>query len=285
VSFVNGAAHEYEWGVVKGRSVVEVIVCRTADEVAEVAAAKVARVCRDVGPRVVIGVATGSSPVALYGSLAQRVKDGRLDMSRASAFALDEYVGLPAGHPESYAEVIRQTVTEPLRMKPAHVHTPNGFAKDIEQAAKDYEQAIIAAGGVDVQILGIGTNGHIGFNEPTSSLASRTRIKTLTMTTRQDNARFFASIDDVPHHCLTQGLGTIMAAREVVLVAQGDHKAEAIAALVEGPITARWPGSVLQLHPHATVVIDGAAAADLELRDYYVQTYAEKPSWQQFDAR
>ena len=120
----------------------EVIVCRTADEVAEVAAAKVARVCRDVGPAVVIGVATGSSPVALYESLAQRVKDGRLDMSQASAFALDEYVGLPPGHPESYAEVIRQSVTEPLRMNPALVHTPNGFATDIEQAVKDYEQAI-----------------------------------------------------------------------------------------------------------------------------------------------
>ena len=262
----------------------EVIVCRTPDEVAEVAAAKVARVCRDVGSRVVIGVATGSSPVALYESLAQRVKNGRLDMSKASAFGLDEYVGLPIGHPESYAEVIRQTVTEPLRMKPAHVHTPNGFAEDIEQAAKDYEQAILDAGGVDVQILGIGSNGHIGFNEPTSSLASRTRIKTLTMTTRQDNGRFFTSIDFVPHRCLTQGLGTIMAAREVVLVAQGDQKAKAISALVEGPITARWPGSVLQLHPHATVVIDDAAAANLELRDYYVQTYAEKPSWQQFDA-
>lgn len=263
----------------------EVIVCRTADEVAEVAAAKVARVCRDVGPRVVIGVATGSSPVALYESLAQRVKDGRLDMSQASAFALDEYVGLPPGHPESYAEVIRQSVTEPLRMNPALVHTPNGFADDIEQAVKDYEQAIVDAGGVDVQILGIGSNGHIGFNEPTSSLASRTRIKTLTATTRQDNARFFDSIDDVPHHCLTQGLGTIMAAREVVLVAQGAHKADAIAALVEGPITARWPGSVLQLHQHATVVVDETAASKLELRDYYIQTYAEKPTWQRFDAR
>lgn len=262
----------------------EVIVCRTADEVAEVAAAKVARVCRDVGPEVVIGVATGSSPVALYESLAQRVRDGRLDLARASAFALDEYVGLPPGHPESYAEVIRKTVTEPLRMNPSNVHTPNGFADDIEQAAKDYEQAIVDAGGVDVQILGVGSNGHIGFNEPTSSLASPTRIKTLTATTRQDNARFFDSIDDVPHHCLTQGLGTIMRAAQVVLVAQGEHKADAVAALVEGPVTARWPGSVLQLHPHATVVVDSAAASGLELLDYYLQTYAEKPSWQRFDA-
>lgn len=263
----------------------EVIVCGTADEVAAVAASKVARVCRDSGPRVVLGVATGSSPVALYESLARRVVDGWLDLSQASAFALDEYVGLPPGHPQSYAEVIRQTVTEPLGMDPSRVHTPDGFADDIEQAALDYEQAIVDAGGVDVQILGVGSNGHIGFNEPTSSLASRTRIKTLTASTREDNARFFDSIDDVPHHCLTQGLGTIMAAREVVLVAQGDHKADAIAALVEGPVTARWPGSVLQLHPHATVVVDPGAAGKLQLRDYYTQTYAEKPAWQRFDAR
>ncbi len=263
----------------------EVIVCPTADEVADVAASKVARVCRDTGPGVVIGVATGSSPVALYERLAARVADGRLDMSQASAFALDEYVGLPVGHPESYAEVIRQTVTEPLRMDPRLVHTPNGFADDIEQAALAYEKAISDAGGVDVQILGVGSNGHIGFNEPSSSLASRTRIKTLTEATRRDNARFFASIDDVPHHCLTQGLGTIMAAREVVLVAQGAHKADAIAALVEGPVTARWPGSVLQLHQHATVIVDPEAASKLQLLEYYEVTYAQKPAWQQFDGR
>lgn len=263
----------------------EVIVCPTADEVADVAASKVARVCRDTGPRVVIGVATGSSPVALYERLAARVADGRLDMSQASAFALDEYVGLPVGHPESYAEVIRLHVTEPLGMDPSRVHTPNGFAEDIEQAGLDYEQAIVDAGGVDVQILGVGSNGHIGFNEPTSSLASRTRIKTLTDATRRDNARFFPTLDEVPHHCLTQGLGTIMAARQVVLVAQGAHKADAIAALVEGPVTSRWPGSVLQLHQHATVVIDPEAASKLELLDYYKVTYAQKPAWQLFEAR
>lgn len=263
----------------------EVIVCPSAEEVAEVAASKVARVCRDTGAEVVIGVATGSSPLALYERLASRVADGRLDLSHASAFALDEYVGLPAGHPESYAEIIRKHVTEPLRMDPSRVHTPNGFVDDIEQAALDYEQAIVDAGGVDVQILGVGSNGHIGFNEPTSSLASRTRIKTLTDATRRDNARFFRSIDDVPHHCLTQGLGTIRAAREVVLVAQGAHKAAAIAALVEGPVTSRWPGSVLQLHQHATVVIDPEAASKLELLEYYRVTYAQKPAWQRFDAR
>ncbi len=263
----------------------EVVICESEAQVAEVSGSKVARVCRDVGPEVVLGVATGSSPVALYDSLARRVAAGDLDLSRASAFALDEYVGLPPGHPESYAEVIRRTVTEPLGMDPARVHTPDGFADDIEAAGEEYEAAIRAVGGVDCQILGVGSNGHVGFNEPTSSLASRTRIKTLTEATRRDNARFFDSIDDVPRHCLTQGLGTIMAAAHVVLVAQGQHKAPAIAALVEGPVTSRWPGSVLQMHRHATVVIDRAAASRLELLEYYIETYRYKPSWQRFDAR
>ena len=262
----------------------EVIICASPDEVAEVAAAKVTRVCRDTGPEVVLGVATGSSPLALYQALAARVADGRLDLSQASAFALDEYVGLPQGHPESYAEVIRRTVTEPLRMDPKKVHTPDGFSDNLERAVRCYEAAIRAVGGVSVQILGVGSNGHIGFNEPTSSLASRTRIKTLTQVTRRDNARFFSSLDEVPRHCLTQGLGTIMDAEHVVMVAQGEHKAAAIAAVIEGPVTSRWPGSVLQMHQHATIVVDEAAASQLELADYYRETYQHKPSWQRFDA-
>lgn len=260
----------------------EIIICPDAAEVARAAASKVARVARDVGPRVVLGVATGSSPLALYEELATLIEAGELDLAQASAFALDEYVGLPPGHPESYAEVIRRTVIEPLRLDPERVHTPDGFADDIEDAAAAYEMAIMDAGGVDIQILGIGSNGHIGFNEPTSSLASRTRIKTLALTTREDNARFFDSIDDVPTHCLTQGLGTIMDAEEVLLVAQGQSKADAVAAMVEGPITAMVPGSILQAHRHATVIIDEAAASKLALADYYRWTYAHKPAWQRF---
>lgn len=258
----------------------EVVICPTADEVARLAAARVARVCHDVGANVAIGVATGSSPLALYAELAAMVADGRLDLSRASAFALDEYVGLPKGHPESYAAVIRRTVTEPLRMDPANVHTPDGLADDIEAAAKGYEDAIVRAGGVDVQILGIGSNGHIGFNEPGSSLASRTRIKTLTPSTRADNARFFDAPEQVPTHCVTQGLGTILDARHLVLVAQGDAKADAVAAMVEGPVSAMCPGSVLQLHQHATVFVDEAAAARLTLAEFYRFAYDNKPAWQ-----
>jgi glucosamine-6-phosphate deaminase len=258
----------------------DVIICADDAEAGRYTAAKVAQVARQVGPQVVIGVATGSSPLRAYEELATLVREGRLDLSQASAFALDEYVGLPEGHPQSYRDTIRRTVTEPWGLDPARVHVPDGFAADIHQAALDYEAAIQAAGGVDVQILGVGSNGHIGFNEPTSSLSSRTRIKTLTPQTRLDNQRFFNSLAEVPFHCLTQGLGTIMDARHVVLVAAGAHKAEAIAAIVEGPVTALWPGSVLQLHQHATVIVDEAAASGLKLAGYYKDMLKNLPEWQ-----
>lgn len=262
----------------------EVIICPDPQRVGEIAAAKIAQVVEAAGPEAVLGVATGSSPLKVYEALTRLVESGDLDLSQARVFALDEYVGLPEGHPESYAAVVHQTVTLPLRLDPARVNTPNGFAADIERAEAAYEEAITAAGGVDVQLLGVGSNGHIGFNEPSSSLSSRTRIKTLAERTRQDNARFFNSIDEVPRHCLTQGLGTIMAARHVVLVAQGSAKAHAIAGVVEGPITSMCPGSVLQLHPEATIVLDEEAAAELTLADYYRETYAWKPAWQRLEA-
>ncbi|EPH03760.1 glucosamine-6-phosphate deaminase [Propionibacterium sp. oral taxon 192 str. F0372] len=260
----------------------EVVICKDAAQVGAVAAAKVAQVARRVGPSVVLGVATGSSPLALYSELAALVAAGSIDLSHASAFALDEYVGLPQGHPESYAEVIRRTVTEPLGLDPSRVHVPDGFADDLALAAEQYEAAIAAAGGVDVQILGIGANGHIGFNEPTSSLSSRTRIKILTPRTRADNARFFDSPEQVPIHCLTQGLGTILDAREVVLVANGQSKADAVRAAVEGPLTAMVPASVLQLHRFATVVVDEAAAAGLTTGDFHAFIRDNKPEWQRY---
>lgn len=257
----------------------EIIILATPADVGTAAARAVARVVerkRDA----VIGLATGSSPLAIYSELARRVGAGELDFSQASAFALDEYVGIPLDHPQSYHSVIRSEVVEPLGFDPARVRVPDGRANDIEAACVDYEQAIRDAGGIDIQILGIGANGHIGFNEPTSSFASRTRIKTLAPKTRADNARFFSSPDEVPTHCLTQGLGTIMDARRLVLVAQGAGKADAIAAAVEGPVASMCPGSVLQFHEHATVIIDEAAAAKLKLADYYTYTYANKPDWQ-----
>ena len=230
-------------------------------------------------PEAVLGLATGSSPLPVYDELAARHQQG-LDFSRASAFALDEYVGLPAGHPESYREVVRREFTNRVNIAAENVHGPDGRADNIPAACEAYEQAIAAAGGVDLQLLGLGTDGHIGFNEPGSSFASRTRIKSLVEQTRRDNARFFNSLSEVPHHVITQGLGTIMETRHVILLATGAQKAQAVRDFVEGPVAAICPASVLQFHPHATVLLDEAAASGLKLADFYRHTYENKPSWQ-----
>ena len=239
------------------------------------------RSCWPVKPAAVLGLATGSSPLAIYDELVARYEAGRLSFGRARGFTLDEYVGLPADHPERYRTVIDTVFVSRVDFAPGAVQGPDGLATDIPAACAQYEDAIAEAGGVDLQILGIGTDGHIGFNEPGSSLASRTRIKTLTRQTRIDNARFFDDdIEQVPTHCLTQGLGTIMAARHVILVATGRSKAEAVHHLVEGSVSAMWPASILQHHPHVTVLLDGAAARRLQLADYYRETYRSKPDWQ-----
>lgn len=235
----------------------------------------------DRKPDAVLGLATGGSPLAIYDELARRHRAGRVSFAAARGFTLDEYVGLPADHPESYRNVIDRDFVSRVDFPPGAVQGPDGLAVDVEAECAEYEAAIGRAGGVDLQILGIGTDGHIAFNEPGSSLASRTRIKSLTRQTRMDNARFFGGdVAAVPVHCLTQGLATILEARHVVLVATGAHKAEAVGQLIEGPISARWPATVLQLHPRATVLVDDAAAARLELGDYYRQTYRAKPDWQ-----
>jgi glucosamine-6-phosphate deaminase len=229
------------------------------------------------GGPVVLGLATGSSPLLAYRELLRRHREEGLSFTGVQAFLLDEYVGLPAGHPESYREVIRRELTDALGLDPAVVHGPDGAAADPLQAARDYEQQLLAAGPVVVQVLGIGSNGHVGFNEPGSSLASRTRVKTLTEQTRTDNARFFGGdVEAVPRHVLTQGLGTILGAEHLVLVATGEGKAEAVAAASEGPVTASCPGSVLQLHPHVTLVVDEAAGSRLVRADHHRHVLAHK---------
>jgi len=229
-------------------------------------------------PDAVLGVATGSTPLPVYEALRPRVAG--LDVSRVRGFALDEYVGIDPAHPESYRSVITKELVEPLGLNPDLIHTPNGALETIEHAGEDYERAIAAAGGIDLQILGIGTSGHIGFNEPGSSFASRTRVKTLIEQTRADNARFFDSVDEVPMHCITQGLGTILEAKHLFLLAFGEGKAAAVAGAVEGPVTSSLPGSAIQLHPHVTVVVDEAAASQLAHADYYRYAFENKPAWQ-----
>jgi len=260
----------------------QVIIVESAQRVGELAAAKISQLIRRRRDTV-LGLATGSSPLAIYAELARQVREDGLNCSQVHAFALDEYVGLPPGHPESYHSVLRREVVEPLRMTSDRVHVPDGMAPDVTAACAAYERQLAEIGPVALQILGVGVNGHIGFNEPTSSFASRTRIKTLTPQTRTDNARFFASMDEVPTHCLTQGLATILDATRLVLVAQGDAKAHAVAALVEGPVTSMCPASALQLHADATVIVDEEAASHLKLADYYRYTYANLPAWQRFD--
>ncbi|MGZ0711531.1 glucosamine-6-phosphate deaminase (plasmid) [Coraliomargarita sp. W4R53] len=255
----------------------EVIIVRDKAAAGDIVAGEIARLVR-ANPEAVLGLATGSTPLSVYEALPAKLEG--VDVSQVRGFALDEYVGIAAGHPESYAAVIAREVVEPLGLEPRRIRVPDGSVDGIEHAGDDYEQAIMAAGGVDLQILGIGTDGHIGFNEPGSSFASITRVKTLTKQTREDNARFFDSVDDVPKHCITQGLGTILRARHLVLLAFGEGKAQAIAAALEGPLTASLPGSAVQLHPHVTVLVDEAAAAHLAHADYYRYTYANKPDWQ-----
>lgn len=256
----------------------EIVILRSAEEVDYAAADIVERVVR--AGRAVLGLATGSSPVGAYRELARRHRGNGLSFAQCSAYLLDEYIGIPTSAEQSYFSFIRENFVDQVDLDDAAVFSPDGEATDISAEAQRYDAAISAAGGVDVQILGIGTDGHIGFNEPGSSLRSRTRVKTLTEQTRADNARFFASPDDVPHHVITQGLGTIGEARHLVLIATGESKAEAIAAAVEGPLSAFCPASTIQWHPHVSVLLDEAAASALSLVDYYRYAYANKPAWQ-----
>lgn len=266
----------------------EVIIVNNEDEAGELYAKCVADLIRN-NPNAVLGLATGSSPLAAYKQLAKKVKEEHIDVSQVRGFALDEYIGLPLTHPESYHSTIHRTVVEPLGLNPDAVHVPGDVLDGapledgdlIRNAGPDYDAAIEAAGGIDVQILGIGTDGHVGFNEPGSSLASGTRVKTLAEQTRIDNARFFDDdINQVPTHCITQGIGTIMKARHLVLLAFGAGKAEAIEETCEGGVSAFCPASALQMHPHATIIIDEAAASRLRHKDYYKYAFEHKPAWQ-----
>ena len=255
----------------------EIIIQSSPVRAANVAASIIARLLRGK-PGAVLGLATGSTPLQLY----QTLIDMQLDWSSVTTFNLDEYIGLPREHPQSYHSFMWENLFKHINITRENIHIPDGNSQDIPRTCQDYEAQIRAAGGIDIQLLGIGTDGHIGFNEPTSSLASRTRIKTLTEQTCKDNARFFGSGEQVPHHVITMGIGTIMEARMNLLLAFGENKAPAIAAAVEGPVTSVNPASILQMHPAAKVCLDEPAASQLQRADYYRWVYANKPSWQTF---
>lgn len=231
-------------------------------------------------PDSVLGLATGSTPLGVYALLAALHRKGPLDFSRVRTFNLDEYVGLGPAHPGSYRTYMQEHLFSRVNLRVENIHFPDGLANDIPAHCAEYEAAIQRAGGIDLQLLGLGRDGHIGFNEPSSSLSSRTRIKTLTPQTVADNAKFFGGKDKVPHHVITMGVGTIMNARECVLLALGPAKADAVAGVAEGPITADLPGSVLQMHPRCRLIVDEGAAAKLRRAEYYRWVYDNKPEWQ-----
>jgi len=258
----------------------EVTIHSDAQSASNLAARVVARLVHDK-PDAVLGLAPGSAPQLLYKELIRLHRIGGLDFSRIIAFNLDEYAGLGPDHPASFHHFMWKNLFAHINIKPVNVHFPDGLSEDIPASCAAYEQAILDAGGIDLQVLGIGTDGHIGLNEPTSSFASRTRIKTLTHQTVAENAIYFEGNESkVPMHAITMGIGTIMDARAILMLAVGVHKTKAVAAAVEGPVSAMVPASILQHHPRAKIFMDEQAAAGLKLSEYYHWIYNQKPDWQ-----
>ncbi len=222
-------------------------------------------------PNLVLGLATGSTPLGLYKELIRMHKYEGLDFSKVTTFNLDEYIGLPPSHDQSYHYFMQNNFFKHVNIDPRYIHVPHGMTKDVDHFCTWYEDRIKYFGGIDLQVLGIGANGHIAFNEPGSSLGSMTRIKTLAPNTLKDNKRFFKSAEEVPKYAITMGVGTIMYAKELLLVAGGKSKAKAIHEAVEGPITAMCPASIIQMHKEAFVIVDKDASS--KLKRTYVDTW------------
>jgi len=255
----------------------EVIVKESYEEVGQTAARIVARVI-NAKPNAVLGLATGSTPLGLYRELIRMHREEGLDFSQVTTFNLDEYVGLPKQHPQSYHYFMHENLFKDINIPIQNIYIPSGTTDNYEAFCKWYERRIAECGGIDLQVLGIGTDGHIAFNEPSSSLGSRTRIKTLAKQTIEDNARFFASREQVPIYAITMGVGTILEAHKIVLLASGKAKAPAVAAAIEGPVTSMCTASALQLHRDATTIMDREAAGALKMLDYYQWVQANMPN-------
>jgi glucosamine-6-phosphate deaminase len=254
----------------------EVIVHQSYEQMSRAAADEVRQVL-NAKPNSVLGMATGSTPLGLYQELVRLYQRGELDFSHVTTFNLDEYVGLPITHAQSYHHFMHENFFRHVNIPPQNIHIPSGTTSNFPAFCAWYEQRIKQAGGIDLQILGIGSDGHIAFNEPGSSLSSRTRLKTLARQTIDDNARFFKTRDEVPIYAITMGVGTILEARQIILLATGPSKAPAIASAVEGPVTAMVTASALQLHPSTRVYLDEAAAGQLRMREYYDWVMEKKP--------
>jgi glucosamine-6-phosphate deaminase len=260
---------------------VEVIIRPTAEAAAELVARLIAKELR-ANPHLVLGLATGRTMDRVYQQLARLHRETGLDFSLCCTFNLDEYVGLPAEHPGSYRRYMEEHFFRHVNIDRRNTHLPDGRAADLEAECCRYEAAIAKFGGIDLQLLGVGRAGHIGFNEPLSALRSRTRVKALTPTTVEQNAEFFGGEDQVPRRAITMGVGTILDARRLLLLATGGEKAFIIAKAVEGPITAMISATALQLHSRCTVVVDEAAASQLQGAEYYRWLFANEPEWEEF---
>ena len=254
----------------------EIVINDSYEELSRAAARQVAATLNSK-PNAVLGLATGSSPLGLYRELVRMHQDEGLDFSQVTTFNLDEYVGLSKNHPQSYHYFMHDNLFRHINISPQNIYIPSGTTDNYQAFCDWYEKRIVECGGIDLQLLGIGTDGHIAFNEPSSSLGSRTRIKTLAKSTIDDNARFFEQPDDVPIYAITMGVGTILEAREIVLVANGINKAQAVAQAVEGPVTSMITASALQMHESVQVYLDRDAASQLKMLDYYEWIQAKGP--------
>jgi glucosamine-6-phosphate deaminase len=241
----------------------QIIIARNYQDMSKRAARVIAEQLKRK-PQSTLGLATGGTPVGLYQELVRLHREGNLDFDQATSFNLDEYVGLSADHPCSYHFFMRQHLFDHVNLPVANIHIPNGLATDLSQECRDYEAAIASMGPIDIQVLGIGHNGHIGFNEPGTSFASRTHVVQLSHSTIAANARYFPSMESVPTRAVSMGIDTILAAKRILLLASGADKAEAVAAALCGPIDETVPASVLRQHSQVTYIIDEDAAGQLQ---------------------
>ncbi|MFH0979934.1 MAG: glucosamine-6-phosphate deaminase [Planctomycetota bacterium] len=253
----------------------EIIITDTYDEMSKLPAQMIERQLLKK-PNSVLGLATGSTPVGTYRELVRKHQEEGLDFSKVLTFNLDEYLDLPPSHPQSYRYFMDHHLFNHINVDRKNIHVPYGHAEDIEEFCEWYEAEIRRVGGIDLQLLGIGADGHIGFNEPGLSLGSRTRLKILTKQTIEDNARFFRNREEVPRFAITMGVGTIMEAKQILLLASGAKKAVVVAEALEGPITAQVSASALQMHRYVTVFLNAEAGSKLKRADYYRWIFAEK---------
>jgi len=259
----------------------EVIIREDAAAARELCARLIADALR-AKPGLVLGLATGRTMEALYARLVKEHSAAGLDFAGVTTFNLDEYIGLAPSDPNSYRSYMNRHLFDHINIDPANTHLPNGVAEDLDAECAAYEARIEAAGGIDVQLLGIGRSGHVGFNEPLSAMQSRTRPKALTPETIAQNSPLFDFPGQMPKRAITMGVGTILDARRCLMLVTGEEKAAVLAKAVEGPITSMISASALQLHPRCTVIVDEEAASCLEQRDYYRWIFANEPEWEPY---